>query len=120
VVGQSYDVSVLVGNLVQLTIRTPTPSLTLLVGKGDLRRLVDTDEPVRDNRRNVEAANDLMILSRVDHGHRDDLVVRQLNEHTAQFLRAERARRRADAEAAEAHDRHVREAAARLRFDDSE
>jgi hypothetical protein len=48
------------------------------------------------------------------------LVVRQLNEHTAQFLRAERERRRVEAEAAAAHDRNVREAAARLRFDDSE
>lgn len=48
------------------------------------------------------------------------LVVRQLNEHTAQFLRAERERRRVEAEAAAAHDRNVREAAARLRFDDTE
>jgi len=48
------------------------------------------------------------------------LVVRQLNETTAQHLRAERARAEAAEQAAAEHDRQIREIAERLRFDEAE
>lgn len=46
------------------------------------------------------------------------LVVRQLNELLAKHLERERRRQDAEAQAAAEHDRQVREAADRLRFDD--